>query len=418
MKKIKSWAPLLVAVAIIAGAIVAIENPFGGDSSRDEPIVVDAPEGPAISEDQLESLAADESTPTATRATTVAEGPTAPELEGIHAWVNSQPLMVSSLKGNVVLVDFWTYTCVNCIRTFPYLKLWHAKYADDGLVILGVHTPEFKFEEDLENVRAAVMEYGIGWPVALDNDYDTWRAYRNRFWPAKYLIDKDGIVRYTHFGEGAYGETESKIRELLQEAGADLSRLETDLPSDQMLDPDFLKNRSAAVTRELYTGHVRGYRDAFAGGGFVAQPEYYENKNTVMIYQDPGEHMRHLIYLHGPWHNGPESLRHSRETADFEDYLALTFSAKSVNAVFRPEGEDPGPFEVLVTLDGEYLTDSNRGSDVVLEEDGRSFLYVDEPRMYSIIQAPSYGTYDLRLSSNSPDFGIFAFTFGVYESGI
>ncbi len=102
-----------------------------------------------------------------------------------------------------------------------------------------MHTPEFKFEEELENVRAAVMEYGIGWPVALDNDYDTWRAYRNRYWPAKYPIDKDGIVRYTHFGEGAYGETESIIRELLEEAGADLSRLETDLPSDQMLGSRF-----------------------------------------------------------------------------------------------------------------------------------------------------------------------------------
>ena len=117
-------------------------------------------------------------------------------------------------------MDFWTYTCINCIRTLPYLKEWHAKYADDGLVILGVHTPEFKFEEKLENVRQAVKDIGIGWAVGLDNDYATWDAYKNRYWPAIYLIDKDGIIRYTRVGEGAYAETESKIRELLKESGA------------------------------------------------------------------------------------------------------------------------------------------------------------------------------------------------------
>ena len=182
-------------------------------------------------------------------------GNLAAEITGINAWVNSEPLCLSDLRGNVVLVDFWTYTCVNCIRTFPYLRQWNARYADDGLVILGIHTPEFEFEEDRDNVLNASVDDAIVWPVALDNDYRTWRAYSNRYWPAKYLIDKDGVIRYTHFGEGAYAETEQEIRKLLEEAGADLT-LDIELPTDQVVDPGFLRARK--LTRELYGGYGRG----------------------------------------------------------------------------------------------------------------------------------------------------------------
>ncbi len=358
-------------------------------------------------------------TPPPTPEPKVADGPVAPEVVGIEAWINSQPLKINELKGKVVLVDFWTYTCVNCIRTFPYLKIWHAKYADDGLVILGVHTPEFRFEEKLENVSQAVSDYGIGWPVALDNNYSTWRAYENRYWPAKYLIDKDGIIRYTHFGEGSYVETEVQIRKLLEESGADLTALDPQLPNSQPLDPGYLRNRRARPTRELYAGWERGYSDfEFGQGGYVGHKEYYGTQDTVITYEDPGDHVRDSIYLQGPWQNGFESLRHGRETSAFEDYILLKFSAKSVNAVITPEGEGTEPFKVLVTLDGEFLTDSNKGEDVVIEEDGRSFIHVQEPRMFSVIQAPSYGNYELKLSSNSPRFALFAFTFGAYESGV
>ena len=154
----------------------------------------------------------------------------APELAGTQAWINSAPLKIQGLRGKVVLIDFWTYTCINCIRTFPYLKLWHSKYADDGLVIIGVHAPEFQFEHELENVQQAVTNHGISWPVVQDNDFETWRAYQNHYWPTKYLIDKDGIMRYSHVGEGAYAETESQIRALLEEAGADLSLSSYNVP--------------------------------------------------------------------------------------------------------------------------------------------------------------------------------------------
>ena len=397
---------LAVVAAIVAAIVVIVEQPFSNDDPLDlgsqNPVIF--PEGPEEGE--------------ATSQSKVAKGPVAPELAGIEAWINSQPTMIDDLRGKVVLVDFWTYTCVNCIRTFPYLKIWHAKYVDDGLVILGVHAPEFDFEKKLENVQNAVALYGIGWGVALDNDFATWRAYRNQFWPAKYLIDKDGVIRYTHFGEGAYDETELKIRELLEETGADLSRLDAALPSAQSIDPFYLDNPSARLTRELYAGWDRGYPDRRFGTGYVAPPEYYAAPDQVVSYEDPGRHRSHQIYLQGPWYNGEESLTHARETTDFEDYILLNFSAKSVNVVIEPQGQGTEPLKVLVTLDGEYLTDSNKGEDVVVEEDGRSYLYVDRPKMYAVIEAPSYGAYQLKLSPNSADFAIFAFTFGVYESGV
>ena len=424
MKKIRNILPLLAAVVAIVVAIVVIENPFGGDEQPSDGgvVVVDAPEGQAVDQTDTLGTVVPTAEPTETPApganAKVADGPQAPEVIGINAWINSQPVKISDLLGKVVLVDFWTYTCVNCIRTLPYLKVWHSKYADDGLVILGVHTPEFKFEEELENVRQAVKDNGIGWTVGLDNGYETWRSYKNRYWPAKYLIDKDGIVRYTHFGEGAYEITEMKIRELLEEAGSDLSQIDPVLPEDQDLDPSFLSNPGARPTRELYGGWERGYSAATFGPGYVWHREYYQDRDTTMLYQDPGNHEDNQIYLHGPWHNGPESLQHGRRTPGFEDHMALRFSAKSVNAVFKPVGDEPEPYKILVTLDGEPLTESNKGGDVAIEEDGRSFIYVNEPKMYSIVQAPSFDTYELVLSSDSPQFALFAFTFGVYESGV
>lgn len=143
--------------------------------------------------------------------------PAAPEFTGISKWLNSDPLTMRQLRGKVVLVDFWTYTCINCIRTLPYVKSWHEKYKDQGLVVVGVHTPEYPFERSTDNVKTAIKRFGIPYAVAQDNQYATWNAYSNRYWPAVYLIDKQGRVVYQHFGEGEYAETEAKIRTLLAE---------------------------------------------------------------------------------------------------------------------------------------------------------------------------------------------------------
>jgi thiol-disulfide isomerase/thioredoxin len=144
-------------------------------------------------------------------------GNTAPELSGGGAWVNSEPLRIRNLEGQVILIDFWTFSCRNCINTFPYLKGWHEKYAALGLVVIGVHSPEFRFEKDIENLKTAIAEHGIRYPVVQDNDFAIWNAYENRYWPHKYLIDKRGVIRYHHIGEGAYNETEEWIVRLLNE---------------------------------------------------------------------------------------------------------------------------------------------------------------------------------------------------------
>ena len=162
-----------------------------------------------------------------TRASELTGTTQAPELTGTGQWINSEPFTLSEQmeKGKVVLVDFWTYTCINCIRTLPYMRDWHEKYADKGLVVLGVHTPEFAFEKVFENVVEAVERFGLKYAIVQDNEFGTWKAFNNRYWPAKYLIDANRTIRYYHFGEGAYDKTEEAIRELLVEAGYDIQEI-------------------------------------------------------------------------------------------------------------------------------------------------------------------------------------------------
>ncbi len=189
----------------------------------------------------------------------------APELQGIVSYLNTDGIRLSDLNGKVVLIDFWTYSCINCIRTLPYLKEWHSKYSDKGLEIIGVHTPEFEFEKDYDNVKMAVEKYGIKYPVVLDNDYKTWNAYKNQFWPRKYLIDANGFIRYDHIGEGAYEETEKKIQELLAEMG---SKVDQEISKPQnVIDVNPIK----VNTPELYLGYK--FARASLGNSEGFQPE-------------------------------------------------------------------------------------------------------------------------------------------------
>ena len=333
----------------------------------------------------------------------------APEFQGIANWINSRPLTMEELRGRVVLIDFWTYTCVNCIRTMPYLKDWHAKYASHGLVIVGVHSPEFDFEKLAKNVAENARNFGLEYPIAQDNDFQTWRAYANRFWPAKYLVDSAGVIRYSHFGEGAYDETERRIRWLLEETGADLSGL----PEGRQAGAPQITSLAgfSRVTRELYGGTKRNNQP---GGAYAAQDQFYRGSERAMEYLDPGSYRNHQFYLQGLWHNGREAVRHARRTENYEDYIALMFTGTSVNAVINPE--NPAPFEVLVTLDGRPLTSLEAGADLIAD-DGRSYFTVDSGRMYQIVALPEYGEHELKLSSNSDDFAVFAFTFGAYSQG-
>lgn len=205
--------------------------------------------------------------------------PEASEIIPGGEWLGSSPLTIKELtdRDKVVLIDFWTYSCINCIRTLPYLRSWWEKYQDDGLIIIGVHTPEFEFEKDINNLKAAVGDFDLKYPIVQDNNYETWKAYQNRYWPAKYLIDKDGRIRYTHFGEGKYDETEAKIQELLSETGRNIT--------------DTIDNPSYDIesqTPEIYLGSTR-----YNGIGYVSfrgdwnqTPEYIESTEGSEIILD------------------------------------------------------------------------------------------------------------------------------------
>ena len=342
--------------------------------------------------------------------------PVAPELVGLMGWINSEPLTLQGLRGKVVLVDFWTYTCVNCIRTFPHLREWHAKYADMGLVILGVHAPEFEFEKIRDNVVMAVEDNGLEYAIAQDNDHQTWRAFENQFWPAKYMIDKDGYIRYTHFGEGQYAETEQQIRELLLEAGSDILGVVASSAPEPKVDDKAYSSEDPFEnqTRELYAGVARNYGALRSGASapYVRHEEFYQGPDQDVEYVDPGDHVNHFLYLQGLWRNGLEELVHARDTEDYEDYIAIKFSAIEANVVLSLEGGQP--YEVRVTLDGGPLDPSQAGADIRFDDDGNSFILVEASDMYHVVQLPEFGSHELRISSNSSEFTVFAYTFGSY----
>ncbi len=324
-------------------------------------------------------------------------------------WINSEPLTIAGelARGRVVLVDFWTYTCVNCIRTLPFIEAWHERYGDHGLTVIGVHTPEFEFEQQHANVVAAVQRYGLRYPVVQDNKYATWDAFENRFWPAKYLLVPGRGVVYSHFGEGKYQETELAIRAQLERLGNKLDGV----PLVEAVAPETDAALTSKQTAELYGGYRRNY----GRGQFAGQDEYYLGGDASRTYVDKGERAPNKWYLHGEWLNDPEAIVHNRKTTSLEDYIALRFRAMSVNVVLRPEGKQP--FEVVVELDGKPLQASEAGADVVIREDGRSSIEVREARLYELVHLPLFAERDLTLRSNSSDFAVYAFTFGSYERG-
>ncbi len=231
-------------------------------------------EGNKDVKEQLDKLKNDELKITNPSDDEVSNEKKAAEFVGIANWINTNPLTMAELKGKVVLIDFWTYTCINCIRTLPHVTGWYEKYKNSGLVVVGVHTPEFEFEKNTKNVEGAIAQYKINYPVAQDNDYQTWRAYDNHYWPAKYLIDKDGVIRYTHFGEGKYEETDEKIQELLKETGVTVG--ETMLSLSQ-------ETPTERLTPETYLGNLRGDESVTFEGQWNRTDEYAESKKGSIL---------------------------------------------------------------------------------------------------------------------------------------
>ena len=308
----------------------------------------------------------------------------APEFAGNRAWFNTpgeRPLTLAGLRGRVVLIDFWTYTCINCIRTLPYLKAWDERYRDRGLVTVGVHTPEFPFERDEQNVRDAIAQNGLRYVVAQDNDYGTWNAYGNRYWPAKYLIDARGRVRYVHFGEGDYAETESAIRALLAEAG--------EQPGRRVRRARAERASALVTTPESYLGALRAER--FVNGPIRPGLQTYPAP-------DGGVPPNGLAY-EGRWRIGLDSATGVRGAR-----LHLDFGARRVFLVLGSRGRRPRTVRVL--LDGRPVPARLAGDDVRL---GRAVIR--EERLYRLVELPRAGRHALTLDI-APGVSGYAFTFG------
>ena len=315
----------------------------------------------------------------------------APEITGIHEWFNSKSLRLSDLRGKVVLVDFWTYSCINCIRTLPYLIAWDERYREEGLVIIGVHTPEFSFEKAGESVQKAMTKFGIRYPVALDNDSKTWKAYANQYWPHKYLIDAEGNIRYEQIGEGGYPEMEKVIQELLEEIGRK--------PPDGMVrvvadDVQFQEIK----TPEIYFGYKHG-------GGFLGNPRGL--RLGPVDYLEPAALEENLFYLVGKWVIQTENIRY---VGGGEGKLLLRYTSKAVNIVAGAPGRS---VEVVLLLDGRPLTRSNAGRDIRFGPGGRSFAVIQEERLYSLVDDQSgYGLHTLTLLLGGVGVEAYTFTFG------
>ncbi len=318
----------------------------------------------------------------------------APELFG-DFWFNSDPLSVRALRGYVMLIDFWDYSCVNCQRTLPYLNEWHRRYRELGLVMVGVHTPEFHFGRKPENVQCAIRAAGIEYPVVMDNEAFIWSAYANRSWPTHYLIDKDGYIRYTQHGEGQYQAFERAIQALLRETGVQVHSIPLMEPLRDADQPGAVCYRP---TNEIYIGYLRGT---------IGNVEGYQPESTIH-YTNPGLYLSNRFYADGAWLSEKEFLRFNGQPGG-EGSLVLSYESLEVNAVLDYHGG--GSSELRIEQDGMPLSIENKGEDIRLTAEGMSVVEVTEPRMYNLVRNPEFGEHVLKLSTASPHIEFYSFTF-------
>jgi thiol-disulfide isomerase/thioredoxin len=335
----------------------------------------------------------------------------APEFPDDLRWINSPPVSLKSLRGRrVLLVDFWDYTCVNCLRTLPYVAEWEAKYRRFGLAVIGVHAPEFSFAREPRQVERSVAELGLPYPVVLDNDYAVWEAYSNKGWPSKFLVDAQGYLRYQHLGEGEYLATELAVQGLLRELDPAFRPPALTIPKR---DEDVPGARCHRPTPELYCGYARGA---------VGNEEGAE-LDLAIFYADPGVHAPGRFYLHGAWRAHQEYCA----LAGSHGHLALRYRAREVNAVMAPTGD---PVELMLGLqggrligetaremprvavfqDGQPLPALNAGADV-RREDGLAVVVPDRPRMMRLVSNPDFEEHELRLEVRGQGCAFFSFTF-------
>lgn len=319
-----------------------------------------------------------------------------PALDGSTGWLNSPPLTREQLRGKVVLIDFWTYSCINCLRAMPFVHEWQERYRDHGLVVIGVHTPEFAFERNPRNVMRAVEQLKVEYPVALDNNYAIWRAFENRYWPAHYFVDAKGRIRAHQFGEGNYAHSEQVIRRLLQEAG------QTDLPPPA--DPAAATSLQGVAEQadmgnlrspETYLGHARAENFASPGGIRNGQRADYTLPDRFTLNQ---------WALRGPWTVSEEAA----ELQQAGGRIAFRFHARDLHLVLAP-AENGTPVRFRVLMDGKPLPSADAGGDV--RPDGTGV--VDEHRLYQLVrQRDNIGEHLFEIEFLDPGVQAYAFTFG------
>ncbi len=314
-----------------------------------------------------------------------------PALDGATQWLNSEPLTREGLRGKVVLIDFWTYSCINCIRALPYVEAWYEKYRDQGLVVIGVHAPEFAFEKNVKNVERAIRDFGLKYPVALDNDYTLWRAFANEYWPAHYFVDAKGNIRHTHFGEGEYDASERVIQQLLAEAG---SAVATDLVAPSAAGAAMGSDQLAVLSPETYVGHERAEHFASPGG---------QVPGVERDYAVPPKPALNEWGLGGRWTVGEQDAALTAAPGK----IVFHFQARDLHLVLGP-GLDGKPVRFRVRVDGAPPGDDH-GSDIGADGAG----VVEQQRLYQLIrqQGPVRDrTFEIEFLD--PGVTAYAFTFG------
>lgn len=319
------------------------------------------------------------------------EGPM-PSLDGAVQWLNSPPLTAESLRGKVVLVDFWTYSCINCLRALPYVKAWADKYRDQGLVVIGVHAPEFAFERDINNVTKEAQKLGIDYPIAIDNNYSIWRAFNNQYWPAHYFIDAKGQIRHSHFGEGDYAQSEQVIQQLLREAGAKNVTTTISQVQGQGVEQAADQN-SAPLSPETYLGYMRA--ENFVSESAVSDAPADYTLPTHLDLNSWG--------LAGRWTIGGENIQLNGPAGR----ISYQFHARDLHLVLGP-GKNGKPVHFKVLLDGK-APGAMHGTDVSPEGDG----VVTDQRLYQLIrQSDNQGDHTFTIEFLDSGVTAYAFTFG------
>lgn len=318
----------------------------------------------------------------------------APEIGRV--WLNSTPLSFRQLRGRAVLVDFWDYTCVNCIRTLPYVQAWHERYREKGLTVIGVHTPEFTFAQYESNVERGIREFGLTYPIVIDSNREIWKAFANRYWPTKYLLDKEGYLRYGHFGEGGYRECEEAIQELLREISPTIA-----LPPvmEPLREEDHAGSVCYRASGELYLGNRRGRIGN--EGGF--------KEDQIADYDFTGELQENFLYANGRWASTAEYFE---AVENGSHTLRLKYEAAAVNLVVASPHSDSA--EIVILQDGKPLRRTQATRDTRFRQaemnKEESYIVIDSPRMYFLLDNHDFAVHELELRCSS-GVAAFAFTF-------